>query len=56
VKRRQHRLREGKGGGGGRETSGPVRRRWPEACGVAGRVRALGCRKPEVEDEAGGPD
>jgi hypothetical protein len=23
---------------------------------VAGRPTALGCRKPEVEDEAGGPD
>jgi hypothetical protein len=30
VKRRQCRLREGKGGGG-RVTSGPVQKRWPEA-------------------------
>jgi hypothetical protein len=48
-------LREGKGEGG-RETSGPVRRRWPEARGAAGPAAALGCRELEVEDEAGGPD
>jgi hypothetical protein len=36
AKRRRHLLREGKGGGG-RETSGPVRRRWPEALGGARR-------------------
>jgi hypothetical protein len=56
AKRRQRRLREGKGGGGGRETSGPVRRRWPETHGTADQATAVGCRKPEVEDEAGGPD
>jgi hypothetical protein len=58
VKRRQRQLREGKQGGGGRETSGLVRRRWPEAHGGArcGRATTLDCRKPVVEDEAGGPD
>jgi hypothetical protein len=25
-------------------------------CGVAGRATTLGCRKPKVEDEVGGPD
>jgi hypothetical protein len=26
------------------------------ACGAAGRATVLGCREPEVEDEASGPD
>ncbi len=45
AKGRRHRLREGKGGGG-REASGPVRRRWPEGMGVGtsafGREAAAG--------------
>jgi hypothetical protein len=41
VKRRQRRLREGKGGGG-RETSGPMRRRWQEAHGGARSGRPSG--------------
>jgi hypothetical protein len=53
ARRSQRRLREGKGGGG-RVTSGPVQRRWPEAGGTAGRATALGHREPEVGDEAGG--
>jgi hypothetical protein len=41
AKRRQRRLREGKGGG--RETCGPVRRRWPEAHGrPSGGARVSG--------------
>jgi hypothetical protein len=38
AKRRRRQLREGKGGGG-RETSGPMRRRWPEAHGGVQRGR-----------------
>jgi hypothetical protein len=41
AKRRQRRLREGKGGVGW-ETSGPVRRRWPEVHGGARRGRPSG--------------
>jgi hypothetical protein len=37
-------------------TSGPVRRRWPEAHGAAGRAMVLERREPKVGDEAGGPD
>jgi hypothetical protein len=55
ANRRQRRLREGKGGGG-RVTSSPVRRRWPEAHDMAGRVTALGHREPEVGDEVGVSD
>jgi hypothetical protein len=55
AKRRWHRLREGKGGGG-RTASGPVRRRWPEARGTAGRATTLERRELEVGDEASGPD
>jgi hypothetical protein len=39
AKRRRHRLREGKGGGG-REASGPVRRKWPEGMGGHVSVRS----------------
>jgi hypothetical protein len=41
AKRRRRQLREGKGGGG-REASGPVRRRWPEGMGGHAGVRSRG--------------
>jgi hypothetical protein len=57
AKRRRRRLREGKGGG--RVTTGPMRgggRRRTAARGATDRATALGCLKPEVEDEASGLD
>jgi hypothetical protein len=46
-RRRRRRLREGKGGGG-RVTSGPMRRRWPEAHGDARRGRPSDGAKASV--------
>jgi hypothetical protein len=37
-------------------TYGGVGQRRTATRGAAGRATTLGCREPEVEDEAGGPD